>query len=147
LTRNLLSAFVLNNAPKTVLKKADETISSDTTLHADNTLKIIANANKVYSFTIILQTLGNSSADIKWNFTLPAGASGSWTKMDDATIDDIEDTVAISIFETEVFPIEYVCHVAMGATAGDIQFVWAQNVSNAGNTTIKAGSWISYWEI
>src|SRR5688500_9585204 len=60
----------------TVTKSADQTVTNDATLTADTDLTFAAVSGKVYAVEFFIVYSGNdTSADYKWQFTLPSAAS------------------------------------------------------------------------
>jgi len=129
-----------------VSKSVDETIVSSTTLQDDDELKFTATANKTYSgiFLIFYQTAG--APDIKYALSIPTGATATsgttgWHAADNGATDDFTSSkVVASAATVSIFEIPF--KVEMGSTAGEVVFQWAQNVSNAANTTVQRGSYL-----
>ena len=133
-----------------LVKPADETITNDSTLSDDDTLFFSANANKTYG--IYMQVFGRSvgAADLKYAISIPSGATAkkgqaAWQSDNFApTIDFTTAEFLITLGDDRVFSIR--ARVIVGGTAGTIAFQWAQNTSDAGNTTIHEGSYLIAWE-
>jgi hypothetical protein len=135
--------------PTRVSKPADETVNSSTTLQNDDDLFFSVSANKEYAFQIFLYLDIDGVPDFKFDFTFPTGTT--------YLIGGHYDQNAMSI-HTEATSARYVnggtdkwvfytgTFVTAG-TAGTVQLQWAQNSSNAADTTVKKGSWIQYEEL
>ena len=152
MTKNLLSAFVsARQAFFTKVKDADETRVSDTTLTADAELKFQAKANKTYFVRIFVLFNAHTSPDAKGAISIPAGATAlriddvwsgttaldltDWT-IEDIWIGDLTDNRAVALYG----------RIVMGATAGEVALVWAQNASSVEDTTVLKGSFMEAYE-
>ena len=139
-----------------VLKTADESVTSSTTLQNDDHLLYTIGATGTYVFDLHLWALSaaNAAGDIAVAFSFPTGtlhfqgqgpdpslASGSvqtgeWKAVLSAT----SGTTAISYgLSTNLVGIHIHGHLVATAT-GTLQTMWAQVGSNASATTVKAGS-------
>lgn len=140
-----------------VPKLTDETISADDTLSDDSTLTFSVAANKTYIIRICVQVQSTAAADFKAKFNGPASPTlftYQLIKNTDITTDafgiqfaDTSYTAATFTFvETSNFNGTFTFNGVLqnGANAGTFAFQWAQNTSNASNTTVKAGSYIEY---
>lgn len=123
-----------------VIKLVDETIQSDTVLHDDAELFFTPTINKRYVGYILLLNNTGSTPDIKYACTIPAGATctrgdGFW--QDQGMTPNPDMTVAktmTSFGGDRVSAIRF--FLKMGATSGNWQFQWAQDVSDASDTSI-----------
>lgn len=129
-------------------KTVDEAVNANTTLQNDDALAWAVAASGIYDLDLSLVSNSGTTPDIKWGWTFPASLTMTWqTITTDAT-----STVVTSggFIQTTV--------VATGGTAGEahtvfrgvvtnstnagtLQLQWAQNTSNATNTTVRAGSY------
>lgn len=140
-------------------KTVDESVTSSVTLQNDDTFFIAINANEVWTIEAHLFVSGNTSGDIQWAFNVPSGATG-WntglriiataTSTNDngawSAIEDLTDTgfrASGTVTGTPVH-IQVNAIVINSSNAGNIQFRWAQNTSNATATTIEAGSYMIF---
>ncbi len=136
-----------------IVKGDDETIASDSTLSDDTDLKAVLNINKEYSFIMNLFFTSDATPDFKYTFSLPAGASGViWDGISplintpSVTLTDITST-RVNLFPSTAELTILLCgKVTMGATAGSMIFQWAQNTSDAANTTVNKGTFLTIWE-
>lgn len=134
-----------------VVKSVDETINSSIALQNDNELKATLRVNKVYSLQMFILLNSVAAANFKYNFTLPTGATGRRTTAGASantpqTTADITAELITSATDATDQQLRLYGFITMGGTAGDLQFQWAQNVSDAGNTTVKARSTLLVWE-
>ena len=135
-----------------ILKTADETITSDSTLSPDNTLVLALAANTKYRFRFVVHVVSSSTPNFKYRLTGPASPTV-------LTFDDFLNTTAAGSSETlrsayhaadvsvgtntqAFIVLEGVVH--NGANTGNLSFEWAQNTSNGASTTVLAGSSLEY---
>lgn len=135
---------------KTVYKTADETIASDATLSDDADLKFPVDANSDYTFIMFLHVTSNTTADFKYAFTQPSGSfgrmksTGDWDAVNSTGLVSIDASTAVVIGSATEKTLEQHGRIITGSTAGTIQLQWAQNTSDAGNTTLEQGSIIMW---
>lgn len=133
-------------------KTADETVNNSATLQNDDTLALSAVAIADYLFECSLRYSTNGTANLKWSFTVPAGAAivysalhipagGSALTMTElintgvGTADDSINYVRmLGIFQTV-------------GTAGTLQLQWAQNTANASDTKVLSASFMTLQRI
>lgn len=132
------------------LKTADESVTSNTTVQADDHLSVSVEANRTYSVEgyLIVQS-PSATPDFRASFSLTSGTfhvTGLQTdEGEDGVIPGLYMTGANRVFalfanvETGI-PIKGV--VMVGGTAGSFTLMWAQNSSSASATTVRAGSWM-----
>jgi len=139
-----------------VRKTADQTKNSNTTLAADTALQFPMLANTKYAFRGRVHYGTPGGADIKFRHTGPASPSfvhikrhslaPGATAFGNIAIDTAYSSADIVITEVSgtegYFEFDGVVH--NGANAGTFAIQWAQNTSDAGGTTVRAGSFIEY---
>jgi hypothetical protein len=135
---------------KTVRKSADQSVTSSTTLVNDTHLKFAVAANETYIFQLWLFTYAaDGTPDIKVTCTGPSGSTVLWSSSQvifNAAAATTLTSVNTSGVSADLFvdannrAIQLYGTISNGATAGDLQFQWAQNTSSANSTTVKAGS-------
>ena len=139
---------VINN----IYKSSAQSVNNTTTLANDSELKYPLDANETVSFRAAIRFSGDASADIKVAFTGPSGVNIRWSVSGSTTI-NTADAVTVVGEKTEsgtyslgtsatVRWIEFVGRINNGATAGDLQFQFAQSTAVVANTTVQDGSWI-----
>lgn len=134
-----------------VRKTADEVVNNSSTLQNDDDLLHALLADEVWRFDGMLFFDGGTTPDIKVAFTVPAGATIRWTiyaqSDSGGTVyagalvvvsGTASDTGAAGIGTFRILNIRGM--VACGATPGNLQLQWAQNTTNASNTTLFANS-------
>ena len=136
-----------------VIKSVDESITSSTTLQDDNELLIALLANKRYFFILSIYVVSNTTPKFKFAITVPSGTTnarinnvldGGVTARGTAAIDA---TTSIGLSGTSQKGIICQGYVLTDSTAGNLTLQFAQTVSDAEATTVKAGSTLLIWEV
>lgn len=129
-------------------KSADESTNTDTTLSNDAALLFALGATETWSVCVGVSCIDVSgSADIKIAFTLPASATMQLQAIGRNpanAFDDFKWSVSGTSQSLRVATAGqfYVIagHVTTAGTSGNFTMQWAQNTSNASNTTVRKGS-------
>lgn len=143
--------------PTIVLKTADETVNNSAILQNDDHLLFAVAANEVWEFEVWVIATTAATPGFKCAFTVPTngaiviiGAStgiqtyqSPWvndyicgiTATDGTTARTYSGSLAAAL---SIFKGRYIG----GNTAGNVQFQFAQKVSNAANTTVHANSFV-----
>lgn len=140
--------------PTTIVKAADEAVTSSTTLQNDNHLAFTLAASATYVFDGAIYYDGVFNAgNLKAGWTLPAAATILWSLNAPATggaaaLDSsgvTSGTIAVGTYGTggAKTTASIKGTVITTTNGGTLQFQWAQNASNATATTIYAKSWIN----
>lgn len=148
--------FKLVDSWITVRKISDEIITADNVLTADAALSFAMVAGRKYLVRgrIFFDTTAN--ADIKFRHAGPSspvlvriarkaiapGATADSNVAVDTAFSASDIAVTGSGTDGGTFSFEGIVH--NGANAGTFAIQWAQNVSDAGNTTVRAGSYLEY---
>jgi len=136
-----------------VRKTADQTVNNSTVLVNDThlLLPIAANEEWVFHLTLYIKNAdGSGTPDFKFQFTVPALASieyvyvglnaaaamahqysPNWAGVAAVLTVDVANAIRVITIDGLV---------QAGANAGNVQLQWAQNVANASDTNLKAGS-------
>jgi len=134
-----------------VVKTADETVG-DQVLQNDNELLFAVEPNKTYKFEMVIIEDNALNKDIKFKIDVPAGTVGGfvYNGETDSTIryelrsGSVGTQYTISQFAGDrAIKIEGSFYT--GANGGSFIFQWADNA--AGNTIVKAGSYILYYNL
>ncbi len=137
-----------------VVKSADESIQSSTTLQDDDELTFAVSANKeYYVYNTLFYTGESLSVALKYAFTVPSGA----TMLDGSnaiyirginytSFDDDSTTTRNSPGSTVLRGATTLHKLSIGGTAGNVTLQWAQDISTAEDMTVKAGSTLLVWE-
>jgi len=134
-----------------VVKLVDESRPNDSTLSDDSELSIAVEANATYFGIVMLQVATDITADFKYNFNIPAGASGRRNSSPAWQAHALGITVAVDAGGTNVAGsigtdtlIVYFNVRVVGA--GVVALEWAQQTSNAFSTTVQQGSFMVMWK-
>lgn len=156
-----ISAVIANDttsagASWTLVRKMSSTVkNSDAVLAVDPVLKFPMLANTTYLIRGQINAFTNATPDLKYRFTGPAsptvvrivrthaiGGGGSAPANGIAAAYDSADVVFLAT-GAQAISIAFEAYVENGANAGDFEFQWAQNTSNAANTSVNP-SYIEY---
>lgn len=145
----------------TVMKTADES-NATTTLNDDDQLKFTGEANATYVFDMQLFIFGDSGTDLKVGWNLPAGASIKWTGSPSQPVSALTADSATWHGSTTLAqpgwqfglltnPTHNVArvwgYVALGSTAGVVNFMFAQGTSTAFGSLVELGSSLTYKQV
>ena len=139
--------FTLHN--KVVRKAADgDPVNNSTTLVNDPELLFAIAANEVWEFELLAIINSSAVADIKFQFTGPAGSSIYRFNVGEsaAATDFISATepggAAIDVRGQGIAMINAILEgiIINGATAGNLQVQWAQNTAEVSDTKVLANS-------
>lgn len=138
----------------TVMKTADQTVQSNATLFVDNTLVFAMEANTNYSIRLRVYVDTGATGDFKFRHVGPAsptlvrikrafiiGAGTAYTIALDTAFSASDVAVAGA---AGMAYVEFDGIIKNGANAGNFEFWWAQNASEAADTTVRLGSHIQY---
>lgn len=139
---------------ESINKTTDESTASDTTFSSDSQLQFTMLANSTYHVRgrVLFSTV--AAADFKWQLTGPSSPTlvriarraigGGDAAFSAVGVDTAFSTsVAVLGGGAEGF-VEFDAAIQNGANAGTFAFQWAQNTSDAGNTTVRAGSYLEF---
>lgn len=141
-----------------VVKKIDETKSADTTLAADDELFVTLNTNTNYIIRGVLVIRTGAVPDIKFRFTGPTGPTRvTIHAVDYNTGGTVASAVMLDAYSaadmvvsgvgapaTENQALHLFAQIENGTTIGKFNIEWAQNTSNASNTSVYKGSYLEY---
>jgi len=145
-----------NHAGIEVIRKtALETVINSITLQDDDHLLLALAANEVWEFEGTLLLTGAETGDFKMAFTIPSGATISWSALGllgPATAENqlvtsnvIEASgaaITFGVLNGKKIPVIFRGVVVNGATAGNLQLQWAQSVSDGSGTVIHINSYL-----
>lgn len=138
---------------RTAVKTADEQVVSSTSLQDDDHLTLSVVAGGWYSVEAFLDVEGDPAADITLGWTVPAGATMTWTE-GGISAGNTNNIGSIKIQRNDAATASGVGIIAagssvrpsgrltVGGTPGTLQLRWAQTSSSATPTIIKTGSWL-----
>ncbi|MFJ5804880.1 hypothetical protein [Streptomyces sp. NPDC093093] len=148
----------LSALTQTVVKSADETRTSTTTVADDVHLVASLEANSVYRWSSVLLIDGPEAADATITWTVPSGATGGWSPVAGTLGTTVPDGSAqikvaarqygsnsdIGVMASSATLAGIIAMptgiVSTGATPGLLRLRWAQQTTNATPVTLKAGS-------
>jgi hypothetical protein len=151
LTASDTNEYLVNT--RFVIKPGDTSRNTTTTMTNDPDLSVAADAGKSYLTEVLVQYGATIGADIKATFTVPAGAtfSGQLTGQGAGT-SYLANGVDAGFPVTGTFSMNGGGAFDLGfrlsgvlvtdGSAGNLTLKWAQNTSNAANTTVRAGSFM-----
>jgi len=161
LAGNRITAQLLDSMlPDIVIKPANETVTSSTTLQNDDDLFVSVEANAQYEMSLRLlhDSDNNAAADVKTGWTGPSGATMFWGGHG-ANVAETGTSGTITAVNMETHLINETMTFGGGdssgtyaiiggvlttsSTAGTLQLQWAQNTSNPIASTVRAGSVLS----
>lgn len=138
-----------------VLKDRDETRISNIVRSADSELLIPLAPNERWIGSLALYYQANAAIDIIVGFSIPGGATGRWGGLglavgaisftgDVASVSRTNFASGLNLGGADAFDLfaHFTFVVQNGATAGNLNFTWAQRVSTATDITVFANSFI-----
>lgn len=138
-------------------KSANEVVNNSGALQNDDHLLQALGASQTWMFEAHIICQGPDAADIKIAFTVPSGATLTWSAIGPATgatgggaASTIVDYVSVSgtaaTFGTDGNPKTLAIHVRgmvrTAGTTGNLQLQWAQSAATANDTTVYTDSWL-----
>ncbi|MEU8220917.1 hypothetical protein AB0C47_34815 [Micromonospora taraxaci] len=134
-------------APTFVRKIADEQLTSNATLQNDDELLLTGIAGWKYAFDGELRYSTNSTANLKWSFAIPGGATFVYSALyvpAGATALALTEFInsATGTADDSATRIRWRGLLDMGPVSGNLHLQWAQNTSNAGATLVQNFSYL-----
>jgi hypothetical protein len=137
-------------APLAAYKASGQSVTSSTTLVNDNDLFLAIAANGVYVVQSLMLISGGAG-NFKYTFTIPSGASGNFSALQENTGGTLINEGAVSWTATTTGGtgqgIWLYGLLVNSSTAANLQLQWAQNASNGTPTTVGAYSYMTAWQI
>lgn len=123
-------------------KEANQSVTSSTSVQDDDDFSFPLKANTKYVISGNLRISAGASSGFKATWSLPSGASGRFSVIEDASGSVINQVdAATGGGQTSTLSVGNVCvifgYILTSSTAGDAIFRWAQNASNASATAIN----------
>lgn len=139
--------------PVDAVKSVDETITLDNTLTSDADLTFSVVANATYAIDGVLLITSASAADFKFQWSLPAGAEDDGLWISNFSAIGLSVTPSANLYQEAASAfihtsgnlqlIRLTSILRTAGTAGTAVIQWAQQTSNAGNTTLHGNSRIT----
>lgn len=123
-----------------VRKTADESVTSSTTLQNDNHLLLPVVANATYDLFLLCVFSGDTAGDIKFAWSVPSGTVLRWVDQTGSSGLATDTDFYSAPGGTTQVGFQIWATVVTSATAGNIQFQWAQNTSSATATIVRTNS-------
>ena len=131
-------------------KTSNTSRSNDATPGFDTDFRVAIEANVWYAYELVIAITSTSSTpDFQASWTFPAGSLiGTFQQhavatggSEDVQTDNWSATPIIAIVGNEVVMV-VIKGFFQNSTAGNLDFNWSQNTSNATATTVNAGSYV-----
>lgn len=144
----ILAANDINQwmVPNAVIKAADQSVTSSTTLVNDTALvlPVLANASYIWSCFLDYEGGAASSSDLIWEWAVPAGAvmryCATFINNSGNLAQGVEINTATTIAQSNgagnLRAVIMQGSLVMSTTAGSMQLQWAQHVSSATATIV-----------
>lgn len=149
--------YKISRLPTYVLKTSDQTKNSDETTADDTQLYFTMDADSTYQFSFRIYYETSSAADMKFQLTGPA--SPDFIELKEEQRRPNSSTFSTNAFDGYITSDETLPGgdgagiltleglIQNGSNSGDVKFRWAQNSSDASDTTVKKGSTVSYLKV
>lgn len=147
---SVLSSLLTEVRPLEAYKTADETVNASATLQDDNELFVTVVANARYDFELRIVHNSGTTPDFKYGFTFPTGTTMRYTQN---TVPLAGTAFAMFVQiqtdtpQSEGGAADRALHawgkVLVSTTAGTLRLQWAQSTSNASDTIVRAGSYLT----
>ncbi len=152
----ILASVVQGVAPLAVIKGADQTVTSSTTVVNDNALVLPVVANATYLFLCYLDYEGGTTggSDLKWVWSVPSSGTLRYQRINF----DPSNATQLSTLSgattgtartngTNLQGVTMFGSLIMSSTAGNLQLQWAQNSPSSTGTIVHAQSYLALWRI
>ncbi|MCX5234453.1 hypothetical protein OG824_04290 [Streptomyces prunicolor] len=123
-----------------VRKTSDQSKTSTTTLGNDTQLLLPVVANATYSLFLLCIFSGGTTGDIKFDWTVPSGTVLRWADQTGASGLNTDVDVYSAPGGTTQVAFQVWATVVTSSTAGNVQFRWAQNATDATATIVRTNS-------
>lgn len=137
-----VSAPLKHEGAVAIYKASDETVNNDNNYQNDDDFSFSVTASSRWDFELFAHVNSGTTPDIKFQWSLPTGATIVWYNMGDLAASSLtlktgEIATTTNGTDTGYF---YRGVIVMGANAGTCQLQWAQNVKDPSDTKVLAGS-------
>jgi hypothetical protein len=138
--------------PLVAVKPTDQTVTSSTVVVSDTALFLPVLPSSKYEIDLVMTWTGvasNATPGLKYDFTLPAGATfANFTSMGYAAgafAFNIENAGTPASYASGATTSNHLVRglLVVGVTAGNFQLQWAQGISSATSTVMKANSFLT----
>lgn len=152
----ILASVMQGAIPLAVIKAADESVTSSTTLQNDDELLLSVAANASYLFFCYLDYEGASAGDLKISWSVPTSATLRFAQIGQTAASaattsatGIESTAYSFGADAAATLNALLMHGTLltSSTAGTLQLQWAQGTSSGTATKVHAQSFLALWRI
>jgi hypothetical protein len=155
-TASMMNANVRDNVNAirtlTIRKTADEIVNNSAVFQNDNDFFFDVAANEIWAFHLGMRVTSNTTADIKFQWTVPSGMTGRWWGLyqnGDGTL-NVSAKTADLLTSPFTIPwggvsegfINWRGIAVVSTTAGTLQLQWAQATATVVDTKIFADSFL-----
>jgi len=145
LRSSVLSSLITELRPLKIVKSADESITASTAYQDDDELVLAVEANRTYFGRLQIVFASPAAADFKVSATAPSGATlNDWMYIYQGVVDTAGPTTGVTAIPGNGAGskdgFSWAGVLVVSSTAGNVQWRWAQVVSDAGATTVYAKS-------
>lgn len=138
--------------PAYIVKASNETVNSGgtgDTLQNDDDLTFSVAASSTYVVEGVMFVTSAATPDFKFQWSLPASATiDGVVRQTSSSILKFSEAAATTIAYAADDDIHHFTAILITAgTAGTAVLQWAQNTSDASNTTMNAGSWLRWIKV
>jgi|SoiMetStandDraft_5_1073268.scaffolds.fasta_scaffold20371_2 hypothetical protein len=139
-----------------IRKTADQTVNNSTVLVNDTQFVVPLPTAGIFQWHHLVFCDTDATADIKFAYTIPAGATMRWGAIGPATtavagigdgnFNSVTASGTANAYGSGTVPVVSIYgEITMGGTAGNLQFQFAQNVAVVANTTVNTRSRLEIW--
>ena len=160
----ITAAMLQGIAPLAVIKGADESITSSTTLQFDDALFLPIQANAQYIFDCYLLYEGGTagSSDMRWTWSVPTGSTLRYQPIYANATSTLNASLGTSVAGSTLMSgtsgagtngagnlrgLSMNGTLIVGSTPGNLSLEWAQNTSSATPTIVHAQSYVTLWQV
>lgn len=135
-----MTNFYKNIDPRVriVRKTADQTVNNSVVLVNDDDLKLAVAANEVWAFEIFILQNSGAAPDIKYVGVGPAGSTVFMKLTQNSSA--VVGISNLGLGRAADAHVELTGIIINGATPGDLQLQWAQNLADASDTDVLENS-------
>lgn len=131
------------------VKQVTEVVNNSSVLQDDDELYLPVLPNRIYRLDLVLFVVSNTNQDFKAKLVMPAGSSGS--SMHICQTSAISTVALGSTINQSTTGSDEILRwtgiLITGATAGNVQLQWCQNLAAANDTKVYQGSSIELCEV
>ena len=129
-----------------IVKATTETVNNSTTLQNDDSFTFSVSASKDYTVKLLLRVSSGAVPDIKYLWSLPAGATavGIVTRPVSNDLITFSEAASVTVGTSGTSNMIMLLTIRVGTTAGTAVLQWAQEVAEVSDTSVLVGSWLTH---